>query len=542
MRQFLLIVSSLPFLAFAQEAGIQWTEGLSWDAVKQKAKEENKFIFLDVFATWCGPCKLMEKEVYSNDTLGQFFNKYFISVKVQSDQTQKDSENIKNWYKDAETIIRQFRIEGYPSLVFLNPNGSRVEMQTGYKTSVDLIHIAKTALSPSKKYDDPYEEYELLLEEYQQGKKNMSRMPYFIPLARSLDPVIFKQALKEYTDYCLTLKPKERYNKENIQMWSNFGYLKSTTRAFQFFYKDGELIDKVMNQKGFAFEIVSRTINQEIVVSFLNKESNGKVVPGGMVVTGPAVKSDYSEANWKKLGKMIEEKYGRRYVESCVIYARIQWYTYNQNFKSLINWQMLQLRKFPPPKLLAASSQINNITWGIFLNATDKKLLSEALEWTSKTLTANDGSTGLMDTHACLLFKLGRKSRAIKWMEKAVNVEKSDFVRKGYETVLEQMKRNEPIYLNEGAKWEGIKCLNWKRIKYTKWIVISDPNGKPISGVSVVNKASNISKSSNEKGAVLIEVSLGDRIQISLPGFAYQEFVATKDPCTTWINLTKKSY
>ena len=70
--------------------GIRWTEGLTWEQVKQKAKQENKYIFLDCFATWCAPCKKMDLDVYTNDTVGSYFNEKFISVKVQMDKTKKD--------------------------------------------------------------------------------------------------------------------------------------------------------------------------------------------------------------------------------------------------------------------------------------------------------------------------------------------------------------------------------------------------------------------------------------------------------------------
>ena len=50
--------------------GIKWVTGLSWEQVLTKAKTENKFIFVDCYATWCGPCKVMDKDVYPNDTVG----------------------------------------------------------------------------------------------------------------------------------------------------------------------------------------------------------------------------------------------------------------------------------------------------------------------------------------------------------------------------------------------------------------------------------------------------------------------------------------
>src|SRR5687767_5878813 len=106
---FVMWVKCVPLLLHAQlEEGIKWTTGLTWPQVLEKAKKENKYIFLDCYTTWCGPCKWMDKDVYTNDTVGQFFNEKFISVKVQMDQTKKDDEYVKSWYYSAANIRSQY--------------------------------------------------------------------------------------------------------------------------------------------------------------------------------------------------------------------------------------------------------------------------------------------------------------------------------------------------------------------------------------------------------------------------------------------------
>ena len=53
--------------------GIKGITGLFWEQIKQKAKQENKYIFIDAYTTWCGPCKMMDEYVYANDSESNFF-------------------------------------------------------------------------------------------------------------------------------------------------------------------------------------------------------------------------------------------------------------------------------------------------------------------------------------------------------------------------------------------------------------------------------------------------------------------------------------
>src|SRR5690349_8999327 len=92
----------LPLFTYAQ--GIKFEDELTWEQVKQKAQMENKHIFVDAYATWCGPCKKMDKEVYSDEKVGIFFNDHFISVRLQFDSTQKDNELTKRWRPIAKSF------------------------------------------------------------------------------------------------------------------------------------------------------------------------------------------------------------------------------------------------------------------------------------------------------------------------------------------------------------------------------------------------------------------------------------------------------
>ena len=465
MKQLLyLAMLCLPLKIIAQEDsnknGIEWTEGLSWEQVKEKAKKENKYIFVDVYTTWCSPCKAMDKNVYPNDTVGTYFNERFISVKVQMDKTAKDNEQVKSWYNDAALLSRQFMIEYYPSFVFLSPEGKIVHKANGYKTVSDFVAIAQTAIEPGKTYDDQYEEYQKLVGEYNNGKKNYDKMPYMIKTAYKLVEVDFgKLLLNEHTDYVARLDPRERYTKENIEMWTGFT-LRSDGKRFVFFYKDGDKIDKVMNKKGYAATVVDRTIQAEIVDPFYKDQPGGAVMSGGQRPVkykdgNPlTVNGDMTEADWGKLEKLIREKYSASYAKRNVLEARMRWYQAFQNSEGYTKCFFQKLEEYPPvidnmkdPFL----QDINGAAWDVFAISKDKKLIHTAIRWMEKLMAVDTiGVEYWMDTYANLLYKVGRTKRAIHWEKKALNASKRSAMGplflKQYEKTLEQMRKGEPTH------------------------------------------------------------------------------------------------
>lgn len=79
---FFLIVA---LAAGAAQAQVKF-ETKSTDAVREMAIRENKLVFIDLYASWCPPCRMMERDVFSRRDVGEFMDKRFVAAKYDTDQ------------------------------------------------------------------------------------------------------------------------------------------------------------------------------------------------------------------------------------------------------------------------------------------------------------------------------------------------------------------------------------------------------------------------------------------------------------------------
>ncbi len=519
----LVAMLCLTTMVNAQTTGIQWATGLSWEQIKQKAKAENKHIFLDIMATWCGPCKEMDKNVFVNETVGKYFNERFISIKVQQDQTKNDNEEIRKWYDDAKDIIKQFDITAYPSLLFLNPLGALTNLQTGYKNPVDFINIAHTSIQPGRIYLTGAEKLKNFIAEYRKGSIDFKELPLMIQLASRLDTAMRRELMETYKEYVIGLEPKQRYTRENIKYWASLN-LSSKHQFFQYFLKDEKKIDEVMNEDGFSARVIDKIVQGETVKPFLVEQAKGS----GRRMTGmfqSGLSLDTREADWKTLKRLLYDKHGKKIAERAMYTARIEWYSRFSNEEAVEKYTYLKLKKYPKD-VLSMGQSINVICWNTFVKCTDMKLLRKTTALMEQLLNASYPKENkyFMDTYANLLYKIGRRDEAIEWQTKALSFAPDN---KGYAEILALMKESRPTY---GANWDGVPHVNWEGFVFEKLVRVSSEDKKPLNGVSVLNKRTKETQSTSQKGIATIKVSVGDVLVVTFPGFQSQEMKITTTP------------
>jgi len=123
----LSILFLTPLIGFTQ---IQFTND-SWSEILKRSRLENKAIFVDVYAPWCGPCKKMDRTTFQDPELSAYMNKHFINVKW-------DAEGAKYGQLSAKHRVRAF-----PTVLFLNFNGIEHKRKVGFQNAESLLKLSK---------------------------------------------------------------------------------------------------------------------------------------------------------------------------------------------------------------------------------------------------------------------------------------------------------------------------------------------------------------------------------------------------------------
>ena len=148
MQKVYAFIFSILFAGTLDAQGIEFFHG-SWEEALQKAYEEEKVIFVDAYATWCGPCKTMAKYSFTDEAVGEFYNEHFINIKLDMEK------------EEGLSWRQTYPVTAYPTLYYIDAEGEVVLRSVGSKKPADLLEMGEKAAKgydSSKKYAEKYEE------------------------------------------------------------------------------------------------------------------------------------------------------------------------------------------------------------------------------------------------------------------------------------------------------------------------------------------------------------------------------------------------
>jgi len=110
----------------------------SWPQALKRAAAQNKYIFVDAYATWCGPCKMLKATTFKNDKAAAFYNQNFINVALDMEQGNNPQ------------LAQAWGMRAYPTLIIFDSKGKVVLNTVGFITAKDLIRFGEEALRRGK--------------------------------------------------------------------------------------------------------------------------------------------------------------------------------------------------------------------------------------------------------------------------------------------------------------------------------------------------------------------------------------------------------
>ncbi len=97
----------------------------SFNEALKMAKKQDKKLILDVYTDWCGWCKKMDKDVYGKSDIKDIVEDDFIFYKLNAEGDEKITYLGKDY--TAAQLAEFFEVSGYPTTIFLEPNGKVIE-------------------------------------------------------------------------------------------------------------------------------------------------------------------------------------------------------------------------------------------------------------------------------------------------------------------------------------------------------------------------------------------------------------------------------
>ncbi len=355
----------------AQE-GIQFFEG-SFDEALAEAKNSNKLIFLDAYASWCGPCKMMAAEIFPLEDVGNFYNDNFINVKMDMEKGE------------GPGLAEKYSVQFYPTYLYIGSDGNAVHQGAGYKPGEDFIEDGKNAMNPDRQVFTLLERYEKDPED-SKVSRNLALSAYGANLFDLMESATasYVSSLSE-SDWA---KP-DAMDFVMQTLSTGFG-----SPSFDRFVKDQ---DKYIERYG-KEEVhgsLQEVLLRDIISASHAKDDNRvqdildfvkKNMPEYAEEINPMLNLQYYQRSqqWDKYADLASTHYGKG--------------------KHIDDWQ-----------------ELNATAWTFYEQVEDKGHIAQAAQWAKRSIKL-DKNYYNTDTYAALLYKMGRLKKAKKWAKTAISL------------------------------------------------------------------------------------------------------------------------
>lgn len=370
------------FLAFLASQSLLLAQGMTfhqgtWAEVQAEAKAQNKPIFVDAYATWCGPCKTMAATVFTDTKVGEFMNKNYINYKLDVEK----GEGI--------DFAEKYSVKLLPTLYYFAPNGDLSHKVVGGLNTDNFITASEDALKP---------ENQLYTQKAKYDKGERDKAFVFSYLAMLIDASEQVEAELVMQTYWTLLDEKEKVSAETTNLL--FSVVRDhKSSIFKYF---------IEHKADYL-----KTNDEELINSYLNMVFNDAAT---VATAGDVTKNLKKElkALAKELYYILPDK--KDYVE-----AKIEYIYYAQredNSKAARKAYHKYFSKFE-----RRWDRLNGAAWQV-VELQDKQQYKNALAWINRSVSMNKNYYN-MDTKAWLLHLMGNNKAAMLAAKEAVALAKA---------------------------------------------------------------------------------------------------------------------
>jgi thioredoxin-related protein len=366
MKRIAIYIALLLFAQTVFAGGIEFFHG-SWEEALAEAKSQKKLICVDVYTTWCGPCKAMARNTFTDDEVGEFFNENFVCYKLDAEKGE------------GPQLASKFGVRAYPTIIFVNYANEVVYSAVGYKDPQMFLEVGNEALNP--------EHNQKILElEYENGTE---------------DPEI----LYEYA--------MELYEQE-----ADFGEAADRFFATQ---KDKHLL----SERGWkAIQALTTDINSREFQLLLDKQKKFEKIANEIVVEqkifevlkSAVIKAHYikKESLFEEAVKMAEEKVDDD--SKTANRLKLTWLYAQRDWKNYATIAMAYMKAY---KILDPN-ELNHLALTFGKKVDNKAQLEEALNWSQQSIAIR-ATDEAYEAHAWLLYQTGDYYKARISAERALS-------------------------------------------------------------------------------------------------------------------------
>lgn len=374
MKKAILIFALLLSLNYIFGQGIEFSEG-NWANITKKAKTENKYIFVDAYAVWCGPCKWMAKNVFTDKSVGEVFNKNFVSYKFDMEKGE------------GPDFAKTHNVRFYPTYLFFNPNGELVHVAGGAKEAQAFIVDAQNALNPEKQLFS-------LKKQYESGKKDIAFLANYLEALEGAG--MSNEASEPLYTYLSAQKETELINERTFNLLCNLTN-SVKDKGFEMLTKYNQEYSKLKGEKA-----VTEAIENIILNSYESAGSKADAI------------------SKQEVDKIVKNTVlSKELKDEMMLYGNALYAQSTGDVNTYCSETNKLIDKYPAK--YAEYNFLNNVAWYIYENTEDKSKLKKAEEYAKRSVNAQKEFFNL-DTYAHILFKLGKTKEAKSAIEEAIQL------------------------------------------------------------------------------------------------------------------------